>query len=95
MIPAQALISSAALPNQRGSFMSLVSSVQSVSMAFGAYVAGQIVTRNPATGQLQHYSTVGFLAIGIGLFTLLILQKIKHFDLKPDKHVLPQAGSAR
>ena len=93
MIPAQALISSAALPNQRGSFMSLVSSVQSVSMAFGAYMAGQIVTRNTETGQLQHYSTVGFLAIGIGILTLFILQKIKHLELSPDKQSLPQAGS--
>ena len=82
MIPAHALISSAASPQQRGSFMSLVSSVQSISMAFGAYVAGQIVTRDQVTGQLQHYSTVGFLAIGIGLFTLFILQKIKYLDHK-------------
>lgn len=94
MIPAQALISSAALPNQRGSFMSLVSSVQSVSMAFGAYVAGQIVTRDSATGELQHYSTVGFLAIGIGFFTLLILQKIKYLDHKIDSKNLFQSGRA-
>lgn len=84
MIPAQALISGVASQKQRGSFMSLLSCIQSLSMAFGAYVAGQIVVSDPQTGQILNYAYVGYLSIIVSLFTLFLLKKLSLIELKPD-----------
>ena len=80
MIPAQALVSAAVSSQQRGTFMSLLSCLQSLAMAAGAYIAGLIVTIDPKDGRLLNYPAVGYMAIGVGLFTLLILQKLKYLD---------------
>lgn len=69
MIPATALVTSACLPQHRGSFMSLISSVQQFSLAGAAFVTGRIVTIG-SDNRLENYSTVGTLAI---IFTLLAL----------------------
>lgn len=69
MIPATALVSTTVQPQQRGTFMSLVSSVQQFSSAAAAYIAGTIVTTS-ATGQLLDYDKVGYLAAA---FTILAI----------------------
>lgn len=87
MIPAQALISSAAEPTQRGSFLSIVSCVQSLSMALGSWIAGQIVFQDPTTKQLNNYTTVGFFAIIMSLVSLVVFQKIKFLDTKTHRKI--------
>lgn len=70
MVPAMAMVSSAAPPESRASFMSISSAVQQLSGALAASMAGTIVTRAP-TGQLLHYRRVGAIAIafsGIAYF---------------------------
>ena len=54
MIPGMALIGAAADPRRRGSFMTLNSAVQSLSMGLAAMVGGQILGRD-AGGNLTHY----------------------------------------
>lgn len=80
MIPAQALVSGAVSAQQRGAFMSLLSCLQSLAMAAGSYIAGMIVMIDPKDGRLLNYPAVGYMAIGVGLFTLVILQKLKYLD---------------
>lgn len=80
MIPAQALVSGAVSSQQRGAFMSLLSCLQSLAMAAGSYIAGIIVTIDPKDGRLLNYPAVGYMAIGVGLLTLVILQKLKYLD---------------
>lgn len=80
MIPAQALVSGAVSAQQRGTFMSLLSCLQSLAMAAGSYIAGMIVMIDPKDGRLLNYPAVGYMAIGVGLFTLVILQKLKYLD---------------
>jgi DHA1 family inner membrane transport protein len=81
MVPAQALISSAAEPAHRGSFLSILSCVQSLSMALGSWMAGQIIIKNAVTGHLERYQLVGYIAIGFGFLSLIIFQKIKYLDV--------------
>ncbi len=73
--------------------MSLLSCMQSLAMAAGAYIAGMIVTIDPKDGRLLHYPEVGYMAIGVGLFTLVILQKLKYLDQQSsiDKEVILEA----
>ncbi|WP_293751798.1 MFS transporter [Limnohabitans sp. Rim8] len=62
MIPGMAMISSAALPRLRGTFMTLNSAVQSTSMGLAALVAGLIIGRD-AQGQLTLYWVAGLLGV--------------------------------
>lgn len=54
MIPGMALLTSAAQPSLRGTFMTLNASVQSAAMGLAAFTGGTLVRRD-ADGQLQNY----------------------------------------
>ncbi len=54
MIPGMAIVTSAADPQLRGTFMTLNASVQSASMGLAAFIGGLIIHRD-AQGQLQNY----------------------------------------
>ena len=69
MIPGMAMVSAAAAPQVRGTFMSLGSSVQMLSSGLASLVGGMIISRN-AMGQVEHYNIVGYIALGIGLLSL-------------------------
>lgn len=62
MVPAMAMITSTAMPQNRGSFMSFNSSVQQLTAGIAAFIAGGIVTEN-ASGQLVNYEIVGYIAM--------------------------------
>lgn len=80
MIPANTLVTNAATAEQRGSFMSILSSIQSLSMALGAWFSGFIITKNPLSGHLENYQFIGYTAVLVGLVSLFLIQKIKHLD---------------
>ena len=69
MIPGMAMISSAALPRLRGTFMTLNSAVQSASMGLAALVAGFIIGRD-AQGQLTLYLVAGLLGVVASLLSV-------------------------
>jgi predicted MFS family arabinose efflux permease len=76
MIPGMAMISAAAAQPVRGTFMSLISSVQMLASGLASLVAGLIITRS-ATGQLEHYNIVGYLAVASGFAAIWIVQRLK------------------
>jgi predicted MFS family arabinose efflux permease len=64
MIPGMAIITSACNPAQRGTFMALNSSAQSLSMSLAAFVGGLLISRD-AQGMMQGYwinAVVGVVA---------------------------------
>ncbi len=64
MIPGMAILTSAADPRLRGTFMTLNASVQSASMGLASFVGGLIISRD-AQGLVQNYwvsATVGSVA---------------------------------
>ena len=69
MIPGMAMISSAALPRLRGTFMTLNAAVQSASMGLAALVAGLIIGRD-AQGQLPGYWMAGLLGVVASLLSV-------------------------
>ncbi len=75
-IPASTIITSAVNQSQRGSFMSLNVAVQQLSSGLAAYMAGFIISKDPA-GQLVHYNAVGYIAIGFSFLGLVIAGKIR------------------
>lgn len=75
MVPATALVSGTALPQTRGSFMSIVSSAQQLSSALSSYIAGWIVTSDSA-GHLMNYPIVGYVAIGFTFVAIFLSRRI-------------------
>ncbi len=79
MIPAMAIITSAAQPKLRGTFMSLNATVQSLSMGLATTLAGFIITQNDA-GQIADYGLVGFVAITGNVLAILFVSRIVMHD---------------
>jgi predicted MFS family arabinose efflux permease len=76
MIPGMALIGAAADPRRRGSFMTLNSAVQSLSMGLAAMVGGQILGRD-AGGNLTHYWMAALIGGGASLLSFAMASKLR------------------
>jgi predicted MFS family arabinose efflux permease len=80
MIPAMAMVSQVVENKIRGTFMSLVGSVQMLSSGIASVLAGWIVTIG-SDGMMQHYNLVGYGAAICGLLTFWLVGYI-HSDTK-------------
>jgi len=78
-IPAMAIITSAAQPRLRGTFMSLNATVQSLSMGLAATLSGFIITQD-AAGKLVGYQNVGYVAIAANLLGIWFVSRIVMHD---------------
>ena len=83
MIPAMAIITSAAQPKLRGTFMSLNATMQSLAMGLATTLAGFIITQNDA-GRIAHYGWVGVVAITGNVLAILFVSRI----VMHDQHVV-------
>jgi len=72
MISASALISAIPQPADRGSYMSISSSIQQISGGIAATIGGLIVTQT-ATGALVDFDIVGYVLVGSTLITLVMM----------------------
>ena len=72
MISASALISAIPYPADRGSYMSVSSSIQQISGGLAAIVGGLIVSETSA-GALEHFDVVGYVVTGSTLITLVMM----------------------
>lgn len=78
-IPAMAIITSAAQPRLRGTFMSLNATVQSLAMGLAATLSGFIITQQPG-GQIVGYQNVGYVAIAANLLAMWFVARIVMHD---------------
>jgi predicted MFS family arabinose efflux permease len=81
MIPAMAIITSAAQPKLRGTFMSLNATVQSLAMGLATTLSGFIITQNSA-GQIIDYELVGYVAITGNVLAILFVSRLVMHDSK-------------
>jgi len=79
MIPAMAIITSAAQPKLRGTFMSLNATVQSLSMGLATSLAGFIISQDN-NGQIVDYGLVGLVAIAGNMLAILFVSRIVMHD---------------
>ena len=79
MIPAMAIITSAAQPNLRGTFMSLNGTVQSLAMGLATTLAGFITTLDEA-GKIVGYRNVGYIAVLANLVAVVFVSRIVLHD---------------
>jgi len=79
MIPAMAIITSAAQPKLRGTFMSLNATMQSFAMGLATSLAGFIITQNSA-GQIVGYEAVGYIAMIANILAIAFAARILMHD---------------
>ena len=87
MVPAMAVVTSAARPGARGSFMTLNSAVMQVGSGVAATITGAIVERN-ASGALTHYNWVGYAAVAATVAAIFWVGTIRALDTLPGKPVI-------
>ena len=75
MVAGMALILSSVTKQHRAGFMSLNSCIQQLSAGLASFIAGFIVSQN-ATGQLTHYSVVGYVAATTSIIAIFIAYQI-------------------
>ncbi|MDD4964275.1 MAG: MFS transporter [Gallionella sp.] len=81
MIPAMAIVTSAAQPKLRGTFMSLNASMQQLASGLASTLAGFIITQSP-TGQIVGYANVGYIAVGANLLAIWFVSRIVMHERK-------------
>jgi predicted MFS family arabinose efflux permease len=82
MVPAMAIISSAAQPRLRGTFMSLNGTVQSVAMGLATVLSGFIISVD-GSGKIVGYPIVGYVAIAANLLAIVFVSRIVMHDRPP------------
>lgn len=78
-IPAQAMVTATVEPQNRGSFMSIVSSMQQLSAGLASYIAGLVVVKQ-ANGEMLHYNWVGVMSVTAAIITLFLVRRITAAD---------------
>ena len=79
MIPAMAIITSAAQPRLRGTFMSLNATMQAFAMGLATTLAGFIITQD-ASGKIVDYGTVGYVAMAGNALAIWFVARIAMHD---------------
>ncbi|MFA6122032.1 MAG: MFS transporter [Sideroxydans sp.] len=82
-IPAMAIITSAAQPKLRGTFMSLHATIQSLAMGLAATLSGFMITQD-ATGALVGYQNVGYVAIIANVIAIWFVSRVVMHDAHPN-----------
>ncbi|MDD2721285.1 MAG: MFS transporter [Gallionella sp.] len=78
-IPAMAIITSAAQPKLRGTFMSLNAATQQLASGLAATLAG-FITAQSASGQIIGYDKVGYVAIAANFLAIAFVSRIVMHD---------------
>ncbi|MFC5411269.1 MFS transporter [Larkinella bovis] len=88
-IPVQAMVTAVVDPQHRGGFMSMNSSVQLLAQAAATYGAGLLVTKTES-GQLIHYSWVGYLAMAVIFASIFIARQLRPVETGPMPQPAPK-----
>ena len=94
MISSSALMSALPRPADRGSYMSISSSLQQVSGGLAAVIAGLIVSQVPG-GPLLHFDTLGYILVCTTLISLALMSLInrKITGMQPTAEPLAQVAA--
>jgi predicted MFS family arabinose efflux permease len=79
MVPVMAIVTSAAQPRLRGTFLSINSAVHSLASGVSAWLGGALIAMN-AEGRVEGYGTVGWLAMGATLAAMAYAGRISMHD---------------
>jgi MFS transporter, DHA1 family, inner membrane transport protein len=75
LTPAMTMITATVKQEMRARFLSLISSIQHLAAALGAFVAGQVVEKS-SSGIITNFSKVGYFAVFCSLIALYISRNV-------------------
>lgn len=75
-VPAAAIITGTAKPENRGSFLSFNSAVQQIAAGLASLIAGLIIGENEL-GQLTNFNLVGYIAILFSVLCIPLARRVK------------------
>lgn len=75
-VPAAAIVTGTANPENRGSFLSFNSAVQQLATGMASLIAGIIIGES-ATGELTNFNIVGYIAITCSLLCIPLVRRVK------------------
>jgi len=81
MIPSQALMSAIPIPEDRGAYMAVSSSLQQFSGGVASWVAGLIVVESAGEGPLQRYGLLGMVASAGMIATIPLMYNVHRLVL--------------
>ena len=79
MIPGMAIITSAANPQLRGTFMALNSAVQSASMGVASFIGGLIISRD-AQNLVQNYWVAALVGACASVAAIFLASRLKLYQ---------------
>ncbi|MGC4075417.1 MAG: MFS transporter [Nibricoccus sp.] len=74
-VPGQAIITLAVPSSRRGAFLSLTSCARDLAMAISSSIGGWIAS-DKDTGQLVHFSYLGWIAVAAGLLSIVLSRTV-------------------
>ena len=76
MVPAMAIVTSAAQQRLRGTFLSITGAIQQLAAGVAAWIGGLIIAQD-AAGHILRYHLVGYLAVVATLLAMAMASRIK------------------
>jgi predicted MFS family arabinose efflux permease len=76
MVPAMAIVTSAAQPALRGTFLAINAAVLQLASGIAAVVGGLVITTD-ATGRIEHYDWSGYLATAFTLLAIVAVGRVR------------------
>lgn len=81
MVPSTTMETAVIRPENRGSYMSIRSSVQQLTSGLASFIAGLIIAEKPSTigsdiNALDNYPYVGFIAVAFSLVSLVVARRL-------------------
>ncbi|WP_375584653.1 MFS transporter [Cyclobacterium xiamenense] len=92
MVPAAALITGTAKPENRGSFLSFNAAVQQLSAGLASFLAGMVLVEG-ADGRLMNFEWVGYLAILLSLLCIPLIRRIQVVDTEAVLEKVPAGAT--
>lgn len=94
MVPSTTIVTTVIKPQNRGSFMSLNTSVQNMTAGVSSIIAGVLVTI-PEGGQVQGFWKVGVLAVTFTLIAIWMMSRVKKLatDQQHESPAEPSVGT--
>jgi len=77
MVPATTMTSAIPVPQDRGAFMSVNSSLQQIAGGVASFLAGLIVVQPTNFSPLEHYDTLGMVTSSITVLCIFMMYRVK------------------
>jgi predicted MFS family arabinose efflux permease len=78
-VPGQAIVTLAVPSSRRGAFLSLSSCARDLASGIASTLGGWVVSKQP-NGHLVHFNYLGWIAVGFGLFSILLARRVQVND---------------